>query len=235
MRIRTAGRHALLLEWTVAARADIETWRAELHHRRDRGDLDAVEIVPAARTILLDGLSDPAATARQLARWQPRNGRHRNGPPGASPAAGSVPGRLSPLVTVPVQFDGPDLTAVAEHWGVDPATAVDRLTGADLQVAFCGFAPGFAYLSGLPAEWAVPRRSSPRPAVPAGAVALAGEYAGIYPSASPGGWQLVGRTDLVLFDLDRDPPATLVPGTRVRLAHADRSARDRSGCDRSGR
>ena len=77
------------------------------------------------------------------------------------------------------------------------ADAVDRLAGTELRVAFCGFAPGFAYLTGLPAEWAVPRLASPRPKVPAGSVALAGEYAGIYPTASPGGWRLVGRTDAV--------------------------------------
>ncbi|GFJ90481.1 hypothetical protein Prum_041230 [Phytohabitans rumicis] len=100
------------------------------------------------------------------------------------------------------------------------AEAVERLAGTELRVAFCGFAPGFAYLAGLPASWAVPRLASPRPRVPAGSVGLAGEYAGIYPTASPGGWRLVGRTDAVLFDVRRDPPALLAPGTRVRLVPA---------------
>ena len=89
-----------------------------------------------------------------------------------------------------------------------------RLTGTRFRVAFCGFAPGFPYLTGLPAELALPRLATPRPRVPAGSVALAGPYAGIYPGASPGGWLLVGRTDLVLFDVAADPPARLGPGTR---------------------
>ena len=87
----------------------------------------------------------------------------------------------------------------------------------ELTVAFGGFAPGFGYLTGLPTELHVPRRATPRTRVPAGAVGLAGPFAGAYPRASPGGWQLVGRTDAVLFDVDRDPPALLVPGTRVRF------------------
>ena len=88
---------------------------------------------------------------------------------------------------------------------------VAALTGVELTVAFCGFAPGFGYLTGLPEELHVPRRATPRTRVPAGSVALAGPYAGVYPQASPGGWQLVGRTDAVLFDVDRDPPALLAP------------------------
>jgi KipI family sensor histidine kinase inhibitor len=84
-------------------------------------------------------------------------------------------------------------------------------------VAFCGFSPGWAYLSGLPAELAVPRLATPRPKVPAGSVAVGGEYVGIYPSASPGGWRLIGHTDAALFNVDADPPALLTPGTRVVL------------------
>lgn len=82
-------------------------------------------------------------------------------------------------------------------------------------MAFCGFAPGFGYLTGLPADRAVPRRATPRAAVPPGAVAVAGEYTGVYPRSSPGGWQLLGHTDLVLWDADREPPALLRPGARV--------------------
>jgi len=93
-------------------------------------------------------------------------------------------------------------------------------TGTELVVAFCGFAPGFPYCTGLPERLAVPRLDSPRTRVPAGAVGLAGPFTGIYPTASPGGWRLIGHTDLVLWDTDRDPPATLVPGTRVRFVAA---------------
>ncbi|MFI7574567.1 allophanate hydrolase subunit 1 [Micromonospora sp. NPDC049497] len=216
MRIRPVGTHALLLDCAepepggtppgtpdVAAR--VEAWRAELWRRRDRGDLAALEIVPAATTVLLDGVPDPVATAAVVAGWTPE-------PLTTTAAAGSV--------DVPVTYDGEDLPAVADHWGVDVAAVVDRMAGTAFRVAFCGFAPGFAYLTGLPADLSVPRLPSPRPRVPAGSVALAGPYAGIYPTASPGGWLLVGRTTLTLFDVHADPPARLAPGTRVRLVPA---------------
>jgi KipI family sensor histidine kinase inhibitor len=99
--------------------------------------------------------------------------------------------------------------------------AVTAHTGTQFSVAFCGFSPGFAYLAGLPARLAVPRRASPRTRVPAGSVALADGWCGVYPQASPGGWALVGTTDVELFDLDRDPPALLTPGTRVRFVRVD--------------
>jgi KipI family sensor histidine kinase inhibitor len=120
-------------------------------------------------------------------------------------------------VEVPVVFDGPDLGTVGELVGRPPAQVVEELLATELTVAFGGFAPGFAYLTGLPDHLHVPRRDSPRTRVPPGSVGLAGPFAGIYPRASPGGWQLVGRTNAVLFDVDRDPPALLRPGARVRL------------------
>lgn len=200
MQLRQVGAAALLIE--CADGAEVEGWRAELWRRRAAGELVAVEIVPGARTVLLDGLADPPATASLVEGWAP------------PPAAGTVDG---PLLTIPVRYDGSDLVDVAEHWAVPVREAVDRLAGTEFRVAFCGFSPGFAYLTGLPAEWSVPRLDTPRPRVPAGSVALAGEYAGIYPTASPGGWRLVGRTGAVLFDVRRDPPALLAPGTRVRL------------------
>jgi KipI family sensor histidine kinase inhibitor len=189
------GRSALLIECPD----QVEDWRALLASR----PVGALELVPGAATILLDGLADPEATAELVAGWAP------------PPAADAVSG---PLVTIPVVYDGPDLAFVAAHWSLAPDAAVDRLTSTELRVAFCGFAPGFAYLSGLPGE--VPRLDSPRPTVPAGSVGLAGPYAGIYPTASPGGWRLVGRTDVPLFDVHREPPALLVPGARVRLVAA---------------
>lgn len=203
MRMTEVGRAALLIE--CADGEQVEAWRAELWRRRERGELSVAEIVPGARTVLLDGVIDPADLARRIAQWPP-------------PAAtGTAEG---PLVTVPVVYDGSDLPWVAEHWGLSTEDTVDRIASAELRVAFCGFSPGFAYLAGLSPEWAVPRLANPRPKVPAGSVGLAGEYAGIYPTASPGGWRLVGRTERVLFDVDRDPPALLVPGTRVRLVPA---------------
>nr|WP_272917541.1 allophanate hydrolase subunit 1 [Nocardioides flavescens] len=163
--------------------------------------LTALEIVPGATTVLFDGVADAGALQRALDGWRP----------------GVVADHEGPLVEVPVVFDGPDLAPVAERWDTDEAGVVERLTGTELVSAFCGFAPGFAYLAGLPAELAVPRLATPRPRVPAGSVAMADTWCGIYPSASPGGWRLVGRTDAALWDPDRTDPALLAPGTRVRL------------------
>jgi KipI family sensor histidine kinase inhibitor len=192
------GATALLIECDDGA--EVEAWRAELWQRRSDGAFQAVEIVAGERTVLLDGV-DPAIAAL-IGSWTP---------------AASGAREDARLVRIPATFDGEDLPAVAEHWGISPDRAVQRLTGTELTVAFCGFAPGFAYLRGLDPAWAVPRLSAPRPRVPAGSVALAGGYAGIYPSASPGGWRLVGRTSETLFDVRRQPPALLTPGTRVRL------------------
>jgi KipI family sensor histidine kinase inhibitor len=123
----------------------------------------------------------------------------------------------SAVVEIPVVYDGEDLEEVAGLSGLSTAEVVARHQGSSYRVAFCGFAPGFAYLTGLPVELHVPRRATPRVSVPAGAVAIAGEHAAVYPRSSPGGWRLLGRTDAVLWDLRRDPPALLRPGTRVRF------------------
>jgi KipI family sensor histidine kinase inhibitor len=200
MRVRPVGSSSLLIECADAEQ--VEAWRAELWRRRSDGQLTVVDIVPGVTTILLDGV--PAGTAEALRSWTP----------------GAVALAASPLVEIPTVFDGQDLQAVAELWDVAVPAVVERLVAASMRVAFCGFAPGFAYLSGLPSDWAVPRLPAPRPRVPAGSVALAGGYAGIYPTASPGGWRLVGRTDANLFDVRREPPALLAPGTRVRLVPA---------------
>lgn len=157
------------------------------------------EIVPAARTVLFDGI-DTARLAAVLADWRSETAT-----------------RSGPLVEVPVVFDGPDRADVAVRWGVGEDDVVAWLTSHELVSAFCGFAPGFAYLAGLPSELAVPRLETPRQRVEPGSVALAGEWCGIYPTASPGGWRIVGRTDVVLWDVERESPALLAPGTRVRL------------------
>lgn len=200
VRVLRVGAHALLLECADPER--VEAWRGELWRRRDGGELSAVDIVPGARTILLDGVPDVDAAAASIVGWP--------APAGTGAAEGD-------LLRIPVRYDGPDLPFVAEHWGVPVPEVIRRLSGTPLRVAFCGFAPGFGYLTGLPAQLSVPRLPAPRSRVPAGSVGLAGPYAGIYPTASPGGWRLVGRTDVVLFDVRRDPPALLSPGTRVRL------------------
>jgi KipI family sensor histidine kinase inhibitor len=192
MHLRPVGRSAVLAEVADAAEAlDLATWA------RSSG-VGAVEVVPAARTVLFDGVTDPAALGARLRAWQP---------------SGALP--TGERVEVPVVYDGPDLAFVAEAWGTDVAGVVARHTEVEYVAAFCGFAPGFAYLTGLPPELAVPRLESPRPRVPAGSVALADSWCGVYPTASPGGWRLLGRTDAPLWDQSRERPALLPPGTRV--------------------
>lgn len=120
-------------------------------------------------------------------------------------------------VTIPVDYDGPDLAEVAALTGLSESEVVATHTGSTWTVGFTGFAPGFAYLVGGDQRLRVPRRETPRSSVPAGSVGLAGEFSGIYPRSSPGGWQLIGSTDVDLFDLHRAPPALLQPGIRVRF------------------
>ena len=117
----------------------------------------------------------------------------------------------------PVRYSGPDLARVADHWGCTTEEVVDLHTSLEFTSTFCGFAPGFAYLAGLPAERAVPRLESPRARVAPGSVGLADTWCGVYPTASPGGWLLIGTTDADLWDVDRAEPALLAPGTRVRF------------------
>jgi KipI family sensor histidine kinase inhibitor len=112
---------------------------------------------------------------------------------------------------------GPDLDAVARHCGLAPDEVIARHSGGEYLVYFLGFTPGFAYLGGLDPALATPRRGAPRSSVPAGAVGIAGEQTGIYPQASPGGWRLIGRTPLRLFDPLREPPCVLAPGDRLRF------------------
>ncbi|GAB2739084.1 5-oxoprolinase subunit PxpB [Kitasatospora kifunensis] len=201
--VHPVGDHALLLE--VDSGAQVAALYARLLAERARGGLGEVaEIVPAARTVLLDGLPRPTDLVGELAGWR---------------VAGDAPPE-GPLISIPTVYDGADLAVVAAHWGVSVEEAVALHSGVEYRVAFCGFAPGFGYLTGLPADRAVPRRATPRPSVPAGAVAVAGEYTGIYPRSSPGGWQLLGRTDLMLWDAEREPPALLTPGMRVRFVPA---------------
>jgi KipI family sensor histidine kinase inhibitor len=197
-RVLPYGDRALLVE--VADLAAVAAVRAALERSPLPGQCD---LVPAARTVLV--VLDHRPTdldVTVLRRLSPE-----------------APEDDAPVRTVelPVVFDGPDLAEVADLLGRPVPSLVAALTALELTVAFGGFAPGFGYLTGLPEELHVPRRSTPRTRVPAGSVGLAGPFAGAYPRESPGGWQLVGRTDAVLFDVDRDPPALLVPGARVRF------------------
>jgi KipI family sensor histidine kinase inhibitor len=118
---------------------------------------------------------------------------------------------------IPVTYDGPDLAEVAELTGLGEDEVVAHHSSARYVVAFLGFAPGFAYLLGGDPLLRVPRRAEPRERVPAGSVAIAGPYSGVYPRSSPGGWRLIGSTELTLFDVDRRPPALLSASDRVRF------------------
>ena len=176
---------------------------------RAAGFEDVTDVVPAATTVLV-----VVDEGRGVVRLVGALGGLR-----VAPGTGTRSAE-APVVEVPVHYDGPDLGEVAERTGLAVPEVVAAHTGTPWQVAFVGFAPGFGYLVGGDERLRVPRRADPRTAVPAGAVALAGEFSAIYPRSSPGGWQLVGRTDLPVWEVDRDPPALLQPGTVVRFVDA---------------
>ncbi|MDQ3553697.1 MAG: 5-oxoprolinase subunit PxpB [Chloroflexota bacterium] len=130
------------------------------------------------------------------------------------------PGPPTRLVEIPVRYGGDqghDLLDVAGRTGLTPAQVLDAHASVDYDCFFLGFAPGFGYLGLLPKELELPRRGEPRTRVPAGSVAIAGRQTAVYPSATPGGWHLIGRTKAVLWDVSRDPPALLAPGDKVRF------------------
>ena len=200
MRILPAGDAAVLVE--LADLAEAGRLYASLRADPPPGTLD---LVPATRTVLVT--LDRAVTGPEQVAAALRS---------RSLAAGPDPGR-GEVVELPTRYDGPDLADVAALTGLTGAEVVRRHAGREWTVAFCGFAPGFAYLTGGDPTLRVPRRETPRTAVPAGSVGLADGFSGAYPRRMPGGWQLIGSTDAVLWDLDRDPPALLPPGTRVRF------------------
>jgi KipI family sensor histidine kinase inhibitor len=211
--IRQAGRHALL----------VETGTLEVSHRLDallRADRpsEVVEIVPGPATVLVVAPGADLGALRThlstLLGTAARDGREGTTTDTGEPVA---PGGREDVVTIPVVWDGADLPDVAEITGLPVEEIVDRFCRVELVVGWLGFAPGFAYLTGLDPLLHVPRLATPRTSVPAGAVAVAGPYAAIYPSASPGGWRLLGHTTTTVWDVDADPPSMLRPGMRVRF------------------
>lgn len=195
-RILPSGERALLVELDDAGAA-----RALADHLRETAD--AEEVVPGARTVLVVA-HDPAALPRLRRRVEaaPPDRRERT---------------AAHEVSIAVSYDGDDLAEVADLAGLSPEDVVRRHSQARYVVEFVGFAPGFAYLTGLDPALHLPRLSSPRPSVPAGSVAIAGPYAAVYPRPSPGGWRLLGRTTETLFDVDATPPSRLQAGTVVRF------------------
>jgi KipI family sensor histidine kinase inhibitor len=200
MRILPAGDRALLVELD-----DLEQVLGYYAALTADAPAEVVDIVPAARTVLVTTTGDLATLSRTL---------HDVTPSPDSPTTGD-------LIDIPVIYDGADLGDVADLLGCTQDEVIGRHTADEWTVAFCGFAPGFGYLTST-GDWNVPRRSSPRTKVPAGAVALAGEFSGVYPRESPGGWQLIGHTTAKIFDQERDPAALFHPGRRVRFVDAGR-------------
>jgi KipI family sensor histidine kinase inhibitor len=162
------------------------------------------EVVPGAETVLVACHDEPAmrAVRGRLDEVRPIE-------PSSFEAADTI--------EVPVRYDGDDLAAVAEATGLSVDEVIVAHSNPTYVVAFCGFSPGFGYLRGLDARLRLPRRATPRTRVPAGSVAIAAEYTAVYPRASPGGWHLLGRTELTMFDADRSPPAVFSPGAVVRF------------------
>jgi len=202
MRVLPCADVGLLVE--LADLDEVLALYAELVDAPPRG---VVDMVPAARTLLLR--LDPHRTDAHEVERAVRSVSPR---PGARPDAGHL--------EVPVTYDGEDLAEVGRLTGLGERGVVETHTSQEWTVAFCGFAPGFGYLVGTDDRLHVPRRTTPRTKVPAGAVALAGEFTGVYPRESPGGWQLIGHTTVQPWDLDRDPPALLQPGIRVRFVES---------------
>lgn len=175
--------------------------------RKSRPD-GVTDLVPAARTVLVR--HDPAVLSQPAAReWALRCARTNDGA-----AAPTSAGRT---VVIDVEYAGPDLAEVGKLLGLTPPQVVAFHTGTPWTAAFTGFAPGFAYLVPQGKELDVPRRTSPRTAVPAGSVGLAGGFSGVYPRSSPGGWQLIGTTRAQLWDESSDQPALITPGSTVRF------------------
>lgn len=210
--IHEYGDRALLIECTDAAEV------IAVGHALRAADLPEVsDIVPGARTVLVR----LRATGLQTVM------RDHLAAIGASERR-STPADAGLEVVIDVVYDGADLAEVAEILGMTPGEVVEAHTGTPWRAGFVGFAPGFAYLVDGDPRLRVPRRDAPRTRVPSGSVALAGEFSGVYPRESPGGWQLIGRTDAALWDASRDVPALLRPGTTVRFRATTRHRPGRS-------
>ncbi len=199
MRILPTGDAALLAEF--ASLDEVLAYNRALDAGRPPG---VVDLVAGARTLLVR-FEPEVVQADTVRRWISET---------APEAGGAV---VPEEVVIRVRYDGPDLEEVGERTGLGTEGVIAAHTGRAWSVAFGGFAPGFAYLAGGDDRLRVPRRESPRTAVPAGAVGLAGEFSGIYPRRSPGGWQLIGTTEAELWQPERTPPALLRPGVQVRF------------------
>jgi KipI family sensor histidine kinase inhibitor len=206
MRLKTAGSSALLV--CLDGLEQVAGLYRELQNDPPAGFVDAI---PAAETVMV--VYDPVHTqAATIGAWLE-----------AAVERSDVYEAIAdqgPVITIPVIYDGPDLAEVACRADLSVEEVVRRHAAGEYVVAFCGFAPGFGYLTGLDPALALPRRTVPRTRIPAGSVAIADRFTSVYPSNSPGGWHLLGRSTTVMWDLERQPPALLTPGTRVRFEAA---------------
>ncbi|PEG41513.1 allophanate hydrolase [Mycolicibacterium agri] len=204
------GDQALLLQFDSSA--EVLAWSDAVREAALPG---VVDIVPAARTVLvkLDGPRYQGVVRQHLSKL-------RLAPEAIREAVSPADGHID--VVIDVVYDGADLDEVATLTGLTPQQVIAAHTQTPWRVGFGGFSPGFAYLVGGDERLNVPRRSEPRTKVPAGAVGLAGEFSGVYPRESPGGWQLIGHTDARMWDVDRDPPALLLPGQWVQFREVTR-------------
>ncbi len=198
---RPAGQRAVLVEGEAPPAAVAQAVRSVAA----AAGIPLAEVVPGACTVLVvaQRAADVAALALAVAS--------------ADVIVDVPPARPAEVVELAVTYDGADLTEVAAAVGCPPAQVAALHSQAHYRAEFCGFAPGFAYLVGLPEVLHRPRRDTPRTSVPAGSVAVADRYSAVYPGCSPGGWWLLGHTDAAMWDASRDPPALLRPGTEVRF------------------
>ena len=190
--------------------------------------IGVIDLVPAETTVLVQfdpTVLPPTAVGRWLRAAVPAPA------PDGPPVGGA--GQVDIPVEIPVRYDGADLAAVGRLTGLGAAGVVAAHTGTPWRVAFTGFAPGFGYLVDGDPRLQVPRRDAARTRVPAGSVALGGRYSGVYPRESPGGWQLLGRTSATVWDVDRDPPALLVPGLLVRFVAVGPAPEDQASEDQA--
>lgn len=214
--IRPFGEAAALVEVEGPGRA--QALAADLRADPISG---VVAAVPGLRSVLVE--TDPLVVTAQAVEQEVAARLERLARP-------TTPGRLRAIPVVYGGEHGPDLDEVARLAGISADAVVELHLSSELRVLFGGFAPGFAYLGDLPPEIRVPRLDTPRTTTPRGSVAVAGEMSGIYPAQLPGGWRIIGRTPIDLFDPRRDPPAYLVPGDRVRFERLDAAEWDlRSG------
>lgn len=206
-RILPAGERALLVDFD--SEAGVLAFTEALTRNTPVGVED---FLPAARTVLVT--CTPAADLTYVRK-------RLNDLEQTDSAATTDEHSETDALTIAVRYDGPDLDDVAQSLGMSRSEVVAAHTGAMWRCAFIGFAPGFAYLTSGDARLDVPRRTQSRTAVPAGSVALAAGYSAVYPRASPGGWQIIGSTDAVMWDLNATPPATVQPGRRVRFVNEE--------------